>query len=179
MSRTTTARVVSAGGHVFTSVVVRPLGARIAAILAGVLRTLPRDHYLGGEFNAADSASFGRLQSVLRVADKWPSGTTGTQVRRAACDLIESSSRWGRAMARRRLRACVARVQWRRAHGRVLPGDPAVPLVDELTDALLREGNSTRGADVSAAAGSSAAPARSVFQDLSDVIRHAGRRRVP
>lgn len=102
--------------------------------------TRMRDRQLGGDMHEPSAMSFERLHALLRLADRWPSGSTGTSVRRAACDLIESNSRWGRASARRRLRVSVARAGARRTSGRALAGDPDTRLLDELTDALQREG---------------------------------------
>jgi hypothetical protein len=94
---------------------------------------------LGNDAGEPDGNALDSLQRLLRIADTWPSGRPGSEIRRAACDLIESNSRWRRARSRRRLRACVARVQQRRASGRSRSDDPSAAQVDELVDALRRE----------------------------------------
>jgi hypothetical protein len=88
--------------------------------------------------------TFIMLQDLLRIADLCPRGRTGTQIRAAACDLIEANTRWRRAASRRRLRTCLARVEQRRAAGRSQPGDPAAVLVDQLTVALARTADTPR-----------------------------------
>ena len=88
--------------------------------------------------------TFIMLQDLLRIADLCPHGPTGTQIRAAACELIEANTRWGRAASRRRLRTCLARVEHRRAAGRSQPGDPTAGLVDQLTVALARGIDTTR-----------------------------------
>ena len=88
--------------------------------------------------------TFVMLQDLLRIADLCPRGGTGTQIRAAACDLIEANTRWGRAASRRRLRACLAHVEQRRAAGRSQPGDPPAVLVDQLTGALARSTDTRR-----------------------------------
>lgn len=90
------------------------------------------DRRRGSDSRETDSASFESLQQLLRIADTWPSGTVGTEVRRAACDLIESNSSWARAASLRRLRTCAARERRRTALGRGGSDDLSEALIDAL-----------------------------------------------
>jgi hypothetical protein len=76
------------------------------------------------------------LQDVLRLAEQWPAGTTGNEVRRAACELTEASSIADRNASHRRLLNAISEAEWRRAHGRFRDDDPQAATLTALSARL-------------------------------------------
>ena len=77
-----------------------------------------------------------RLQHLLRLAGQCPSGPAGDDIRRAACELIETDSDAVRHSSRHRILTAVAGAESRRTQGRSREDDPAASTLKALNDAL-------------------------------------------
>ena len=96
----------------------------------------PPDHWGGTRVKACSDTLFDSLQHVLRLAEACPSGISGDEIRRAACELVEADSARQRTACRRRMLKYVIRIQ---ARDRSRTGDPSTPMLRRLADALRRE----------------------------------------
>ena len=79
---------------------------------------------------------FEGLNQLLKVADRLPSGGSGSDVRRSVCEMIEAKSGAERRDTRRRLLRVIDAVKQRRASGRSRDGDAGATEVEQLLDAL-------------------------------------------
>jgi hypothetical protein len=102
-------------------------------------RETPADHWGGTRAHHPPSRLFENLQHVLRLAEEFPSGPSGDEIRRAACELVEADSAGQRRTRRRRMLMALARLESRLSNGRRRNDDPSPLMLTRLTDALRRE----------------------------------------
>lgn len=98
-----------------------------------------------------DHSLFESLQHLLQLAEACPSGPSGDEIRRAACELIEAESAQRRLVHKRRMLKVLARLEWRQSRGRHRIDDPTPLMLKQLTDALrleLRPGSRPSRLDV-------------------------------
>ena len=87
----------------------------------------------------ATTVLFERLQHVLRLAAECPAGTSGDEIRRAACEMIEAPSSHQRQTYRTRLLDAVRRAEARCARNSAATDHPSPLLLRKLADALGQE----------------------------------------
>jgi len=102
-------------------------------------RTIPADHWGRAGPPQPPISLFEVLQQVLRLAAQCPAGPVGDDIRRAACELVEASSRAAQHAGRRRMLKAIARVEWRRACGRSRADDPSRQTAMQLAVAVRRD----------------------------------------
>ncbi len=105
---------------------------------AETLESAP-DHWGGTREGQSRWTLFESLQHLLRLAEACPSGPSGDQIRRAACELIEAESAQRRSACRLRLLKVVDDLEGRRLRGRHRGDDPPPVILKQLTDALRLE----------------------------------------
>lgn len=93
----------------------------------------PPDHWGGTRAKERPGTLFDSLQHVLRLAEACPSGVSGDEIRRAACELVEADSSRQRTARRRRMLKYVVRVQRR---NRSRTADLGRSMLSRLADAL-------------------------------------------
>ena len=113
-----------------------PFAAPLSSWFAALIRrkTTPIDP--AGD--AGEWTLFESLQQVLRLAESYPSGPVGDDIRRAACELIEADSAPTQSACRRRILSSIASAASRHAKGRSHVTDPSLPALNELSAALTR-----------------------------------------
>jgi len=99
----------------------------------------PTDHWGATRARSPRSTLFESLQHVLRLAEECPSGPSGDEIRRAACELIEAHSSDQRRLVQRRMLKAVLRLESRRSPDRRRTNEPSPLLLKRLTDALRQE----------------------------------------